>query len=83
MSKSEHAINKQWPTFIKRIHARLEMGSLTYGDISFAKPLDQLIDEIMQELEDQAGWSFIAWSRLDEWKKRLEHERQGAGHRGA
>jgi len=48
------------------------MGALTYGDTSFERPPGQLLEEIEQELLDQAGWSFIMWCRLEEVRERLK-----------
>lgn len=55
-------------TFVSRVASRLQRGAATYGDTSFDKPLATTADEILQELEDVAGWAAIAWVRI---KKQL------------
>ena len=67
-------------TFVSRVASRLQRGAATYGDSSFDKPLATTADEILQELEDVAGWAAIAWVRIkkqltwvDESAKRLGH----------
>src|ERR1017187_7054889 len=62
--RSAAAIRDDWPVFIESIQKRLKVGERDYGDSSFEVPLVELVDEIQQELEDVAGWSFIMWSRL-------------------
>lgn len=69
---STAAMEKDWPTFIQSIYRRLEMGRLQYGDESFDKPLSLLLHEVEQEVIDQAGWSFILWSRLQRLKTQLQ-----------
>ena len=64
MTRSSAAIREDWPAFIESIQKRLRVGERDYGDSSFEVPLVKLVDEIQQELEDVAGWSFIMWSRL-------------------
>lgn len=58
--------------FLDRLRARLERGAQDYGDKSFSKPLAELSDESLQEVEDIAGWSFVMWVRL---RRRLERLR--------
>jgi len=70
--KSAKALENKWGPFIKNVFSRLEMGALTYGDTSFERPPGQLLEEIEQELLDQAGWSFIMWCRLEEVRERLK-----------
>jgi len=50
--------------FVTRLRARLNAGSIEYGNASFERPAAELIDEIQQELEDVAGWGFLLWLRL-------------------
>lgn len=51
--------------FLDRVRARLAAGAAEYGDRSFTRPTDDLLDEIQQELEDVAGWGAILWARID------------------
>ena len=51
--------------FVARLRQRLIEGAATYGDVSFARPIGELVDEIQQELEDVAGWGVVLWARLE------------------
>lgn len=68
--KSDAAI-LHWNAFCRSVQNRLEAGRITYGDSSFDRPLTVLIEEIRQECEDQAGWAFIAWTRLNELEEKV------------
>lgn len=57
--------------FIERITARIEKGQEEYGNRSFDKPLDALSNEVLEELEDTALWSFIIWVRVQSLRQRL------------
>jgi len=50
--------------FVLAVASRLRAGEREYGDRSFALPAARLADEIVEELEDVAGWAFILWCRL-------------------
>ena len=55
------------PTFAEFTTAvadRLKKGEHDYGDRSFDLGSPRLLDEILEELEDVAGWSWILWCRL-------------------
>ncbi len=69
--KSEAAI-ALFSEFARRIEERLENGRRVYGDSSFDRPLESLVEEIRQELLDVAGWSFIMYHRLSEIEKRIK-----------
>ncbi len=45
--------------FVAHLRTRLAAGAVTYGDTSFTRPAAELVDEVMQELEDTAGWSVL------------------------
>lgn len=49
--------------YIAAVRWRLAQGEQEYGD-SKARPPEELANEIMQELEDVAGWACLLWSRL-------------------
>ena len=51
--------------FVDRVRERMAAGAKVYGDISLTRPRAELVDEIMQELEDVAGWSVLLWHRLE------------------
>lgn len=59
--------------FVTRLRARLAAGAREYGDRSFTRPPAELVDEVMQELEDVAGWSLLLWLRLDRLRGAVEH----------
>lgn len=71
---SDRALETDWPDFVTSLSARLRVGAKTYGDKSFTRPLSELLEEIEQELLDQAGWAFIAYCRLQEMKRALSKE---------
>jgi hypothetical protein len=54
--------------FLSHLRARLAKGAKEYGDASFNKPILDSTDEILEEIEDIAGWSFILWAQA---KRRL------------
>lgn len=58
--------------FIRRLRTRLVAGAKTYGDQSFQRPAAELVTEVMEELEDVAGWSLLLWIRLDRLRERVE-----------
>jgi hypothetical protein len=59
----------RWPDYAKRCYQRLEVGEREYGDRSFADRPDVLLQQIREELEDVAAWSFILHCRLDELER--------------
>lgn len=56
--------DQEWAEFITAIHARLEAGEREYGDGSFRKGQSKLVGEVLEELEDVCGWSFVLWCRV-------------------
>lgn len=54
----------EFPVFANEVRARLESGRIEYGDLSFVRPLPELLHEVLEELYDVAAWSFIAARRL-------------------
>lgn len=63
--------------FVDRLRERLVAGAREYGDRSFNRPTDELVDEIQQELEDVCGWGLILWVRLDRLRGRVEQLGEG------
>lgn len=63
---------KLWPKFEKKLKKRMEQGHREYGDRSFDRPLFSLLDEIEEELLDQPVWAFIAWTRIENLRDRLQ-----------
>lgn len=58
-------------SFFAAVKARLEVGEREYGT-SQDRPSPELVDEIMEELEDVAGWSILLWSKLRRIRDSLE-----------
>lgn len=69
--KSDLAID-QWVKFTDCVRIRIENGKKVYGDSSFDRPLESLVEEIRQEIEDVCGWAFIMWSRLNELERSMQ-----------
>jgi hypothetical protein len=57
--------------FVASVERRLEKGRDVYGDRSFDLASPLLVDEILEELDDMAGWAFILWCRLRELRAAL------------
>jgi hypothetical protein len=66
--------------YFARVHARLDAGMREYGDRSWSRDPDSLLDEIQQEIEDISGWSVLLWHRLQQMRLALRRSReQNAG----
>ena len=63
---------EQFDKFTARVRERLVNGKRAYGDSSFERPLESLIEEIRQEALDVAGWGFIVFRRLDELDEKIQ-----------
>lgn len=50
--------------FITALRCRLRQGEAVYGDRSFAAPSTALVDELLEELLDIAGWAVPLAHRL-------------------
>jgi hypothetical protein len=78
---SRDAIIRKWPLYESIVKDRLCTGARQYGDSSFNKSPNQLLDEISQELMDVTGWAFITWCVIQEMKEKLingdRHECRG------
>ena len=57
--------------FHANVRRRFQAAKPVYGDASFEVPIDRVIAEIQEELEDVAGWSAIMWARLEGMKGKL------------
>ena len=57
--------------FIESLKRRLEQGAIQYGDVSFSRDPQELIEELKQECLDLAGWGFILWVRLSEMERAI------------
>lgn len=58
-------LDKLWRIFLSRVEERLKEGQRQYGDRSYTKNPDVLLNELQQEVEDIAGWGVILWIRLE------------------
>jgi len=58
--------------FARAVEARLARGEREYANTSFRRSPAGLVREILEELEDVAGWAFIAWHRVRGLRGRLE-----------
>ncbi len=55
----------EYALFSDAVRARLVKGQASYGRASFTDtPVDTLFEEIIEELLDINGWSYIMWRRL-------------------
>lgn len=61
----------EWPPWITRLEKRCRQGHREYGDKSFERPLFSLLEEVEEELLDQAIWSFIGWTTLHRLRERV------------
>ena len=57
--------------FFELVAARLEAGRQEYGDRSFERKGEELIDEIIEELADVCGWSYILFDRLQKLREKI------------
>jgi hypothetical protein len=51
------------------------MGAITYGNRSFSKHPKELLREVLEEIVDQAAWSFIAFTRVVRLLRAMEGRR--------
>jgi hypothetical protein len=49
--------------FLGNLRDRLALGAQEYGNKSFSREFEELVDEILQEDVDRAGWSYIIWAK--------------------
>lgn len=49
--------------FLASLRDRLALGAKEYGNKSFEREFSELVDEILQEDIDRAGWSYIIWAK--------------------
>jgi hypothetical protein len=60
-----------WNTFRTAVQTKLEAGEAAYGDKSFSKTPESLIEELQQECLDLAGWGFVLFTRLERAREAL------------
>ena len=66
-----------WPEFETAMKEKLRKGFADYGDASFDLPPLELLSEILEELEDTAGWSMLLWQRVARMRDALERATNG------
>jgi hypothetical protein len=66
---TDQSEEKDRQEFLAILEARLAQGATEYGNKSFNKGYAELRRELLAELEDIAGWSYILWRKI---KVRLE-----------
>lgn len=49
--------------FLAYLSDRLAMGEAEYGNASFDRSFRELLEEILQEDLDRAGWAYIIWAK--------------------
>ena len=59
-----------WPEFSTQLQAKLGKGYVEHTDESFARSPEELIDELLEECLDIAGWGLVLWVRT---KRAKEH----------
>jgi hypothetical protein len=65
-----------WPRdefekFVALLEKKLDVGAQQYGDASFSKHGVKIIDDVMEELMDVCGWSFVLYVKVNRLKERL------------
>ena len=53
-------------TFDEHVQKRMEKGHLAYGDTSYQRPVAEILDEMLEEFADVAGWGSIALQGTDD-----------------
>lgn len=63
---------KYFPTFVQRLDAKMRKGYEEYGDVSFTRDPEALLNELEQEALDFAGWGLILWTRIQKAQEALK-----------
>ena len=63
---------KLWPSVRDKLEQRMVAGHQEYSDRSFSRPVFELLNETEEELMDQMVWSFIAITRLNTLRERIQ-----------
>lgn len=56
--------------YFATLRGRLRVGAECYGDKSFDKSNERLLQEIQEEILDIAGWSYILWAKIERLKSK-------------
>jgi len=65
---------KYFKKFVDDLDAKMQKGYEEYGDKSFSKEPQQLIQELIEEVEDICGWGLILKVRLEQMKEVLNEK---------
>jgi hypothetical protein len=65
VGKPKIDMDGQFTDFMALVHRRLHMGRDMYGDASFHRHPDELLNEVVEELLDVVAWTFILWVRTE------------------
>jgi len=65
---------KHFNKFVKALNTKMEKGYQEYSDDSFNLPAENVIQEMIEETEDIAGWGLILWVRLQKMKEKLNEK---------
>jgi hypothetical protein len=67
------ARSRKWAgEFLEAVFEKMERGQKEHGDQSLSMKPHLLIEEMMEECVDIAGWGAIAWMRLRELSRAVE-----------
>lgn len=55
-------MNQSIDQFLTALRDRLENGAREYGNQSFVRPVNAIVDEIGMELLDEVGWTYVLWA---------------------
>lgn len=56
--------------FVRAVEAKLDRGKDEHGSESFGLGTSTLIEELQNEALDLAGWGWLLWKRLEDFKDR-------------
>lgn len=57
--------------FLAELEDKLLRGQADYGDASFDKPAQEILDELQAEALDLAGWGYVLWEKIERVRRRL------------
>lgn len=61
---------EDWADFEEALKAKLQRGFSEYGDGSFDRPTQEILQELQEEALDLAGWGMILWSKIKRARER-------------
>lgn len=66
------AIDPSLETWFERVRAKVTRGGIEHGDKSFELRCGDVVEEVLDELADVCGWSFVLHERLRRMQDTLE-----------